>query len=135
MSYTFIVARGWLLIALLGSALAAQDPKPQPKPEDPPEEDESLAVKEYSFNPLQAAKEITIGSFYVRKGSHRAAALRFEEAVKWNPGSIDAWLLLGESREKLKEMEAARLAYAKFLDLAPADKRAPGVRRKLSAKP
>lgn len=106
----------------------------QQKPVEPPEEDETLAVKEYSFNPLQAEKELRVGNFYFKKGSYRAAALRFREATRWNPRFAEAWLRLGEAQEKLGDAKAAREAYEKFLELAPRHKRADEVRRKLESK-
>ena len=90
-------------LVLLAASLCAQDAaqdKPQElkkrgdttKPQEvdkdglPPEEDKSLAVREYGFNPVQAQKEIRTGNYYFKKGSYRAAAGRFEEATKWNSG-------------------------------------------------
>ena len=50
------------------------DPNP-PKYAEPPEEDESLATpKVYSFNPLQAKKEISTGDFYMKRGNFKGAA-------------------------------------------------------------
>ena len=84
------------LVLLAVSPLFAQDPQlkkrgettqtPQVLDKDglPPEEDKSIAVKEYAFNPLQAQKEIRTGNYYFKKGAFRAAAGRFEEATKWN---------------------------------------------------
>jgi len=108
--------------------------KPAPKPQEPAEEDESLTVKEYSFNPLQAEKEVKIGAYYFKKGSYRAAAHRFREATRWNPGDPDAWLRLGEAQEKLKDKDAAREAYTKYLELKPDAKNAAEIRKKLPAK-
>jgi len=68
-------------------------------------------LKEYSFNPLQAEKELQIGNFYFKTGKYRSAAMRFTEATKWNDGSSDAWLRLGETEEKLKDPKAAKEAY------------------------
>ncbi len=116
-----------MLLLLLALAAAAQQ-----KPQEPPEEDESLATKEYSFNPIQAEKELKTGNFYFKKGSYKAAALRFREATRWNSGFAEAWLRLGETHEKLNDPTAARDAYAKFLALAPKHKRADEVRKKLA---
>ena len=116
-----------LALGLWAGALAAQ----QQKPAEPPEEDESLVPQEYSFNPLQAEKEFKVGQFYFRKGSYRAAARRFQEAAKWNPGYAEAYLRLGEAQEKLKDRKAAREAYSKFLELAPDHKRADEIKRRL----
>jgi len=115
-------------LALGVAALAAQ----RQKPAEPAEEDESLIPREYSFNPLQAEKEFKIGVFYFRKGSYRAAARRFQEASKWNPGYAETYVRLGEAREKLKDLKAAREAYGKFLELAPEDKRTAAIKRRLA---
>ncbi len=106
----------------------------QQKPAEPPEEDKSYAPKEYSFNPLQAQKEVQIGNFYFKKGSYQAAANRFLEATKWNPNYAEAYYRLGEACGKLKDRDAARKAYEKFLELEPNTKRAESVRKSLSTK-
>jgi tetratricopeptide (TPR) repeat protein len=107
--------------------------KPQVVDKDglPPEEDKSIAVKEYAFNPLQAQKEIRTGNYYFKKGSYRAAAGRFEEATKWNDGEPEAWLRLGEAQEKLRDHQAAFKAYTKYLELASDAKNADEIRKKL----
>lgn len=118
-----------------------------PKPADPPEEDESAIPKEYSFNPLQASKELQVGNFYLKKGSLVAAAGRFEEATRWNPQLAEAYYRLAETREKIAagikgeaaaekrslEMDSAKKAYEKFVEVAPEDKRAAAIRKKLAA--
>ena len=102
---------------------------------EPPEEDVSVAAaKEYSFNPLQATKELKVGAYYFKKGSYRAAARRFEEALKWDPNAAEAWLRLGEAQSKLGDAKAAREAYARYLEIAPDAKDAAAVRKKLEAK-
>ena len=97
----------------------------------PPEEDTSLAVKEYAFNPLQAENELRIGNFYFKTGKYRSAAMRFQEATKWNEGYSDAWLRLGETEEKLKDSKAAKEAYTKYLEFASDAKNAAEIRKKL----
>ena len=126
------LSRVFLVCFLLGAAAWAQD-KGQ-KPPEPPEEDESYAPKEYSFNPLQAAKELKVGNFYFKKGNYRAAATRFREATKWNESLAEAHLRLGEALEKWKGPEAAREAYRMYLKLEPHGKQAKDVRRKLAGK-
>ena len=101
------------------------------KEEIPPEEDTSLAVKEYSFNPLQAQKEVRVGNYYYKLGKYRAAAGRFQEATRWNSGDPDAWLRLGEVSEKLKDHDAAKQAYTKYLEVASDAKNAAEIRKKL----
>lgn len=125
----------WLLIAALfaASALAcAQQQQPAP---EPPEEDETLKAKEYAFNPLQAEKEIKVGDFYFKKGSFKAAALRYEEATRWNPSSAEAFLKLGRAQQKLKNEKAALEAYRKYVALAPESKTAQELRKRFGLAP
>src|ERR1700704_977746 len=84
--------------------LKNQRPKPAPagKEVDPPEEDISVKPTEYSFNPLQAERELKVGNDYLKRGKLRAAEGRFREATKWNENFGDAWLRLGEGEERLK---------------------------------
>ena len=128
--------RAWLLALVLGVRLVAQQQPlpPPPKEEEPPEEDTSLKPKEYSFNPLQASKEVRIGEYYFKKKSYRAAANRFREATQWNPSFADAFLRLAETEEKLKDRKAAQEAYSKYLQLNPEAKDAESIRKKLAAK-
>lgn len=105
---------------------------PAAKEQEPPEEDENLVPKkDYDFNPLQASQELQIGNFYYKKGSFRAAAQRYREATRWNPGDAEAWRKLGEASEKMKDGKGAREAYLKFLELDPESKAAAQIRRKL----
>ena len=115
------------LIAFAG-VLFSQQPKQE---QEPPEEDESLVEKEYSFNPLQAAKEMKIGDYYAKRGNHKAAAARYQEATKWEPTNARAWLRLGESREKLKDKKGAKEAYAKYVEIEPDSKQAQALKKQL----
>jgi tetratricopeptide (TPR) repeat protein len=129
--------------------LAAQDPPAQKPPEkkvltpppakpleeEPPEEDESLVPKEYALNPLEATRNITTGNFYFKKGNVRAAAKRYLEATKWDPGSAEAFLKLGEADEKLKDRSGAREAYAKYLEISPDAKNAAEIKKKIEKWP
>jgi len=126
--YTSIVTRAVQFLLLAAACFAQQ---PAPKPVEPAEEDESFREKEYTFNPLQASKEFQTGNFYWKRGSWKAAALRFEEATKWNPGYGEAYLRWAEALEKMKERERAKEVFAKFLEVAPEHKRAPEVRKKI----
>jgi len=104
------------------------------RPPEPPEEDEAYAEKQYSFNPIQAEKELKVGNFYFKKRSYQAAAARFREATRWNENYAEAYLRLGETLEKWKGLKAAVEAYAKYLKLEPEGKDAKEVRRRLSGK-
>ena len=122
------------MLLMCGTLLFGQSQKPQsPPPEEPPEEDTINAPKEYAFNPLQAAKEMKVGAFYLRKGSYRAAARRFEEALKWNPSLSEAYLRLGETYLKAKDRKSARAAYQKYLAMEPDSKEAAEVKKRLAS--
>ena len=133
-----LIAAGLLLAAGGGNAqnnppAADQKAKSQSEAEEqaPPEEDESAAPKQYSFNPLQASKDVKVGNYYFKKGNYKAAARRFREATRWNDGNADAWLRLGEASEKQDDMKAAREAYEKYLQLSPDAKNAAEIRKKI----
>ncbi|MCX6594965.1 MAG: hypothetical protein NTV70_01190 [Acidobacteria bacterium] len=120
-------------------AMAQQPPAPppqqQPAPE-PPEEDETLkAPKEYTFNPLQAEGELKVGNYYFKKGSFKAAARRFEEASRWNPGLGEAYLRWGESLEKAGDRKGAVAPFTKYLELVPDAKNAEAIRKKIKGRP
>jgi tetratricopeptide (TPR) repeat protein len=104
----------------------------QTEEQEPPEEDESLKPKTYSFNPLEAEKDLKVGLYYFKKGNYKASTSRFREATLWNPTFAEAFLRLGESEEKMKDRKAAADAYEKYLALAPDSKEAPAVKKKLA---
>lgn len=124
------------MFALLALIAFAQQQQQPPSVEEPPEEDETLLNKrgEYEFNPLQSQKEVKIGNFYMKKGSWRAAAGRFLEATLWDPTNAEAFYRLGEAHEKMGDKKGYTQAWEKFLELAPEDKRAAALKKKLSEK-
>jgi len=129
-----LVALGFLSFSLWGQKPKLEKQREPAKQEEqaPPEEDENLQTKEYSFNPLQAAKELRVGNYYFKKGSYNAAMMRFREATKWNGGLSEAWLRLAEAAEKQKDTKSAREAYSKYLELEPQAKNADEIKKKLA---
>lgn len=125
--------RTLLFAGCLAGAAAGQQKKnpPRQQEQEPPEEDENVKEKVYGFNPLQSSKELQVGNYYWKKGSYRAAMMRFREATRWNAGNADAWLRLAEAHEKLKDPKSAKEAYARYLELSPDAKNAARIRKKL----
>jgi tetratricopeptide (TPR) repeat protein len=132
------------IVALLAVGMAAAQEQPQKKLETernkpakgakeevPPEEDTSLTTTEYSFNPLQSTKDVSVGNLYFKNGKYRAAEMRYTSATKWNDGNAEAWLRLGEVAEKLRDKPKAKEAYTKYLELASDAKNASDIRKKL----
>jgi predicted Zn-dependent protease len=115
----------------LGDKPKQTQPAQEQKEQEPPEEDEDLKPKEYSFNPLQSAKELKTGDFYFKKGNYKAAARRYREATRWDPTAAQGFLKLGEAEEKLHDQNGAQEAYAKYLELAPDSKDADRIRKKI----
>jgi tetratricopeptide (TPR) repeat protein len=103
--------------------------------QEPPEEDPDLQPKEYTFNPLEASRNITAGNFYFKKGNYRASSKRYLEASKWDPMSAEALLKLGESYEKMREFTKARETYEKYLTIAADAKDIEAVKKKLGKLP
>jgi outer membrane protein assembly factor BamD (BamD/ComL family) len=126
-----MMARWWCALAMGGLLWAFQTPQPQ----EPPEEDEGLAAKQYTFNPLQAEKELQVGKYYFKKGSYKAAVLRFKEATLWHEKLAEAYLLLGEAQEKLKNWKAAREAYANYIRLESDERKVKEARERLARLP
>jgi len=123
--------RFWFLTCACLSLLASAQRQRPPAPPPEPDEVEEAAEPEYSFNPIEAQKEIQIGNFYFKKGSYRAAAGRYERATKWHPNLPEAYYKLGDARARIDQPGAAAQAFRKFLELAPAGGRAGEVKKKI----
>jgi len=78
-----------------------------------------------------AEKEIKIGNYYLKKGSLKAALGRFYDASQYNPQSPEAFLGLGEARERLRDKKGAKAAYQKYLELDPGAKNAGEIGRRI----
>jgi len=129
---------GFFLATVLPAQTKPQAPAPAPatvQEQEPAEEDPDLQPKEYTFNPLEASRNITAGNFYFKKGNYRAASRRYLEASKWDPMSAEALLRLGQSYEKLHEPSKARETYEKYLTIAADAKDVEAVKKKLAKLP
>jgi tetratricopeptide (TPR) repeat protein len=132
-----LLALFWIVAGLVVGAQQkpVQPPKPPPvKDQDvvePPEEDESLKPRVYSFNPLEAQKDVMVGNQQFKAGHFKAAAKRFEEATKYDPAYAEAYLRLGETMEKLRDKKGYKAAYGKYLELKPDSKSASSIRKKI----
>lgn len=98
------------------------------------DEDEEYAIRpqEYAFNPVQARKELKVGIYYSKKGSHRAAAGRYLEATRWDTQLAEAYWRLGMARERLSQSAEAIDAYTQFLNIEPTGKKAREVGKRLA---
>ena len=118
------------LSALTAFAQTEQNPPPGQAPppiqvpdeSNLPEEDESLAPEKFVLNPLESERNIRIGDYYWHKSKYQAALKRYEWATKYNPSSPEAFYKVGEAEVKLKNKDAAKLAFQKVVTLAPDSK-------------
>jgi len=112
---------------------SAQQQQP-PDETNPPEEDASVAPKTYAFDPLEAQRCISIGNFYMHKGSkgYRAALGRYEDATKYDPNSAEAFFKVGEVEEKLNNKDAAKLAFQRAVKISPDSKVGAEAKKKLA---
>ena len=129
------MARAFFAAAAFFCLVPAAALRAQQAPPEPPEEDESLAPKVYALNPVQAKKEISAGDTYFKKSNYSAAANRYLEATRWDPGSAEAFLKLGEAREKLRQYGPARQAYLKYIELIEDPKEKDAVHKKMDKWP
>ncbi len=143
------MARGLLAVLYLGWAICAPvraqigpPPPPPDKPAtppvyaEPPEEDETLSTsKVYTFNPLQAKKEMEVGNFQMGRGNYKGAAYRFREATQWDDGSTDAFFKLGEANEKLRNYSAATEAFTKYASMITDKKKIAEVQKRIAKYP
>jgi tetratricopeptide (TPR) repeat protein len=125
-----------VLFAQQSSSPTAQKQQAKPSPDDaePPEEDESLLPEKIPFDPMAAERSIKVGDYYFHKGNARAALKRYELASKYNPSSPEAFFKLGEAEDKLKNLDAAKLAFEKVVHLAPNTKLAEEAQKKMKKK-
>jgi tetratricopeptide (TPR) repeat protein len=126
---------------MLAGTVCAQFPPPPPDPnppkyEEPPEEDAGVATpKVYTFNPLQAKKEIEVGDFNVKRGNYKGAAYRYREATQWDDGNATAFFKLGDASEHLKDYGAAREAFQKYVAMVDDKKKAAEVQKRIEKYP
>ena len=78
----------------------------------------------------EAKKQFVFGIFYLKKGNFRRAEQQFQAAIQLDGNFSDAWLGLGEAREKLPHRSGAAEAYLKYLELAPEAKNASAIRER-----
>ena len=86
------------------------------------EEDGGTAsdVKEFhAWDPHRANKDIEVGDFYLKRKNYRAAEDRYREALVYKPGDAMAQFRLGQTLEKLGEVEEARQNYEGYLKILP----------------
>ncbi len=73
----------------------------------------------HPWDPHKAIKDIEVGDFYLKRKNYRAAEDRYREALVYKPGDAMAQLRLGQTLEKLGEVDEARQNYEGYLKILP----------------
>jgi tetratricopeptide (TPR) repeat protein len=108
------------------------DAKNHPYSTSSVEGDEPSEVQEFHpWDPHKAAKDIEVGDYYFKRKNYRAAEDRYREALVYKPNDALATFHLGETLEKLGELDEARAAYAGYLNVLPKGPLAPDVHKAL----
>jgi hypothetical protein len=89
----------------------------------PPVELDQTKPTVYTYDPERAKKEVEVGNYYMKTSKWAQAAVRFEEATKWDPKFSEAYLRLAEAREKKGELSKAVESYRKYLAMDPNSKK------------
>jgi tetratricopeptide (TPR) repeat protein len=76
-------------------------------------------AKQDNYDPLHAAKDVEVGSYYMRKGDVSAAIDRFKHAITLREDYAKPRLLLGECYEKKNDPENAIHYYQEYLKVLP----------------
>lgn len=72
-----------------------------------------------------------VGKYYFKREKYDAAIDRFKEATRLLPDYALPYRLMGEAYEKKNFLPEAQAAYKKFLQVAPNDKDAGDVRKRV----
>jgi cytochrome c-type biogenesis protein CcmH/NrfG len=78
-----------------------------------------------------AAKDVEVGQFYMRKGDVDAAIDRFQDAIKQKPNFARPRVLLGEAYEKKGDKAQALKYYKEYLEVLPKAPDAAKIRKRI----
>jgi Tfp pilus assembly protein PilF len=88
--------------------------------------------KQKEYSPLMADKSIKVGNFYFKKKNYVAAIERYNEAIEYQPDSIEACEALARAYEKNGDLAKAAEAYKDFIRKNPESPKISEFRTKLA---
>jgi tetratricopeptide (TPR) repeat protein len=103
-----------------------------PQPAPPAAPDGSDKISRRINNSAPAQHDVEVGKYYMKKEKYDAAIDRFQDAAKLLPDYVEAYRLMGEAYEKKKFLSEAMAAYQKFIAVAPQDKDAEEMRKRVT---
>lgn len=78
-----------------------------------------LCSESYILNSFATELLIKKGMYKMEAGEYAGAIACFEQALKLNPGSFEAYSLIGEAKVALEQQTEALVAFDKAIDLNP----------------
>jgi tetratricopeptide (TPR) repeat protein len=120
---------------------SSQDPSSKPTkkqkgtpaaPAPPAAADGSDDISRRINNSAPAEHDVEVGQYYMKKEKYDAAIDRFREATQLLPKFALPYRLMGEAYEKKKFLPEAMAAYQKFIEVAPKDKDAEDVQKRVA---
>jgi len=103
-----------------------------PQPAPPAAPDGSDKISRRINNSAPAQHDVEVGQYYMKKEKYDAAIDRFKDATVLLPDYAVAYRLMGEAYEKKKFLPEALAAYQKFIQVAPKDKDADEMRKRVA---
>ena len=73
----------------------------------------------HPWDPHRAIKNIEVGDYYLKQKNYRAAESRYREALVYKPDDAIAQLRLGQTLEKVGQLDEARQNYEGYLKILP----------------
>src|SRR5260370_9958304 len=83
------------------------------------------------WDPHRAAKDVEVGTWYLKLKNYRAALERFNDALVYKPNDAEATFGLAVTHEKLDLFTQSRKNYSKYLEILPDGPRAKDCREAL----
>jgi tetratricopeptide (TPR) repeat protein len=145
--YTFVLAGilvfGVMVFGARGLRAAQQDSAAPPPPRNETVEKTGKSpapapatadnpAKSDAYDPMHAAKDVEVGTYYMHKGDISAAIDRFKHAITLRENFAKPRLLLGECYEKKDDPENAIHYYQEYLKVLPHAPAADKIRERIA---
>ena len=86
--------------------------------------DDELGAPKQATDVGRAAKDTTVGDFYLKQGNYQGALHRYQDAIASDPANVEAIFGLAETQRQLKKNADAARNYQLYLAVVPNGPRA-----------
>lgn len=111
----------FMIIFLMGGLILAQNPPVNRKKPVLIRDDQTQSTPEEEVilpDPAQAKENTKIGDFYFKRKNFKAAADRYQEAIKYGPKWMEPYLKLSDALERMDKFQEAIDACQQFLEIS-----------------